>query len=281
MSATGHPNQPLAGRSVLVTRPAEQAGELCRLIAAAGGRPLPLPLIAIEPIAIDALPRRGLARLPGADLIIFISTNAVRHGVPLLRQYCTADKHPAVLCIGAATARCAEAHGLHPLRLPADTEFNSEGLLRLECLQAAAIGGKRVIVLRGRGGRELLAQGLRERGARVDYLEVYRRAPLPVYLAAVAPADCIVITSGEALEHLAAEARAQKRDWPLDTPLAVISRRIAEQAVALGFTGSVHVAPCASDAGLIDAVIAAARQGTPPLQHPSPFPSPSRGEGTS
>jgi uroporphyrinogen-III synthase len=168
---TAGTGRPLEGVGVLVTRPAHQAAGLAKRVAGLGGIPILFPGLAIEPLAPPALD------LSGVDIAIFVSPNAVDHAIaPLL----AAGGLPAaarIAAVGSATASRVEASGIRapeaaPLLVP-DAGFDSEALL--ERLPAADVAGRRVLIFRGEGGRALLGEGLRSRGARVEYVETYRR----------------------------------------------------------------------------------------------------------
>jgi uroporphyrinogen-III synthase len=157
----------LAGIGVLVTRPRRQAIELVELVNAHGGSAIEFPVIEIVPREkglIDA----AASDLPDPDIAIFISRNAVENGLAYSAEALTA-------VIGPATAAALEAAGRSVDIAPADG-YDSEHLLEEPELQD--MGGKHVRIIRGVGGRELLGDTLRDRGAVIDYLEVYeRRAP--------------------------------------------------------------------------------------------------------
>jgi uroporphyrinogen-III synthase len=158
---------PLAGVNVLVTRPAGQAGELVAAIDAAGGRSILFPVIEIAPRSPQDI-EADLAGLADPDIVIFISRNAVEHGLAW-------SGDAAIAAVGPATAAAIEAAARVVDIRPAGG-FDSESLLAEPAL--GDVHGKTIRVIRGNGGRELLAATLRERGATVDYLEVYaRRTP--------------------------------------------------------------------------------------------------------
>jgi uroporphyrinogen-III synthase len=166
-------NPPLAGRGVVVTRPAQQAPALLDALRAEGADPLFFPVIEILPLA-DVTPLRELIdKLPAYDLVFFVSANAVEQALAVMPRIAwpTASR---VATVGPGSARALQAHGFRDVMLPA-SQFDSEGVLQLAALQASEISNKRVLILRGDGGRELLAEGLRERGARVDVVACYRR----------------------------------------------------------------------------------------------------------
>lgn len=192
--------QPLAGVAVVVTRPAAQNQALCQMIAAAGGEAHALPVLAIAGLAATSALRAQLGQLRSYQLAIFISANAVEYARQLL-----ADTWPpplSVAAVGKATARALMASGVQQVLQPT-AGFNSESLLALPELQQVA--GKKIIIFRGQGGRELLADSLRQRGAQVDYAEVYRRIRPEVSLRtllALPKVDFITATSNESLQNL-------------------------------------------------------------------------------
>ncbi|HEY9148355.1 MAG TPA: uroporphyrinogen-III synthase, partial [Gammaproteobacteria bacterium] len=148
----------------------------------------------------------------------------------------------------------SERLGRAPELVP-ESQFDSEGLLALPGLQA--VRGKRILILRGNGGRELMAATLRDRGAQVDYAEVYRREP-PDTAAAEAgwlgKTDIITVTSSEALQNLVALTDVAQRPQLLAKPLVVVSERAAALAHALGFKSPALVTPQTSDEAIVEAV---------------------------
>jgi uroporphyrinogen-III synthase len=162
---------PLAGIGVLVTRPEHQADELAAAIERSGGTAIRFPTLQIaardaEVVAAEA------ESLPAADIAVLVSSNAVRFGM----QH-AGDAQIAV--VGPATAAAVAASGGH-VDIFSANGFDSEHLLQEK--ELTEVAGKRVRIIRGQDGRELLATTLRERGATVDYLPVYERL-LPSYTA--------------------------------------------------------------------------------------------------
>ncbi len=248
----------LAGRGVLVTRPAAQAEGFCRLVAAAGGSPVRFPTIEIRPSADPAMAAARLAE--PWDVIVFISRNAVEGALDLAGAALRAS--PAQLAaVGRATAAAMRAAGIAPSLVPA-AGFDSEALLALPALDAVA--GRRVLIVRGEGGRALLATTLAERGADVAYAEVYRRVAPSLDAARELPAwretlGFITATSDEVLYNLLALVPETARPWLKGLPLAVLSARGADTARKLGFA-QVAVARQPGDEGLLAAVCALARE---------------------
>jgi len=220
----------LAGLGVLVTRPVHQAETLCRLIEDHGGRPVRYPALEILP-PLDRDAARELVR-GHWDLAIYISPNAARLAVSFTGGY------PRAACVGAVgqgTARALQQAGVGVDLLP--ERFDSEGLLALPELRDAA--GKRVLIVRGEGGRPLLGDTLTARGARVSYAEVYRRAapvidPAPLLARWQRDVQVVTATSPDILQNLFAMLGDAGRPLLCATPLVVISERMEQSARRLG-----------------------------------------------
>ena len=223
---------------LLLTRPAEDCAALAQSLAAAGVASSCLPLLAIEPVAVDNQQRLLLEGLQGFQAIIVVSKPAARL---LLEQLADAGLQPPVqgwFTVGEATAAVLQGAGLAVSFPPRGDD--SEALLALPALrQAVAVPAPRILIVRGVGGRELLAERLAEQGASVDYLELYRRC-LPDYPPGTLMRrieaerlNGLVVSSGQGFEHLQQMAGA---DWPqlARLPLFVPSPRVADQARAAG-----------------------------------------------
>ena len=159
----------LDGLGVVLTRPRAAADALARALESEGARVMVCPALAIEPLAPTPALRALLGRLPQFDLAIFVSANAVEHGLA------AAGTWPAqleVAAIGEATADALRNSGRARVISPPE-RHDSEGLLALARLQS--VKGQNIIVFRGEGGRERIKETLEERGARVEYAECYRR----------------------------------------------------------------------------------------------------------
>lgn len=194
--------QPLAGRHLVITRPAEQAGLLHRLLQQAGAQVTALPLIAIQPPSHPETLDGVLAKLSEFQLAIFVSPSAIDAVTSRLKKPWPANTRIAV--IGPGSARRAEELGLPPALQP-EQQFDSEGLLALPELQDMT--GQRVIVFRGNGGRELLPDTLTQRGAQVERIESYQRtqpqlSPETLQQLTQEAPDGWILTSSEALDNL-------------------------------------------------------------------------------
>lgn len=242
----------LQGLGVLVTRPSEQAQRLGEAIEAAHGRPIIFPCVEITGPADKDAVKVQLKQASQYDLLIFISLNAVQYAFDLLPD--SLPMGQKIAAVGAATAAKLTHYGLDPDLTP--EHFDSESLLAMP--QLADMSGQRVLVLRGNGGRELIAETLRERGAQVDYAEVYQRL-LPQRSAANLVAgwekwiDAVLITSSDILDNLFTLLGEAGEPKLKQTPLIVVSERIAEHARARGCR-TLYLAKQASDGALLKAL---------------------------
>ncbi len=250
---------PLAGLKIAVTRPRVQAAPLARRIEQAGGVTLPFPLLDIAPAQDQQGLHEQISRLAGFDLAIFISPNAVQYGMAAIRAAGGLPSDLKIATIGQGSAQALRELGVARVIAPAE-RFDSEGLLALPELQSVA--GWRVLILRGDGGRELLGDTLKARGATVEYAACYRRSKPQQDIAALlegAP-DALTVTSSEALDHLWRLPDETRRDSVCDIPLFVPHRRIADLAQQQGWRQIFLTG--AGDDGLLSALIAWARQRT-------------------
>jgi len=246
--------QPLAGRTVLVTRPAHQAAELTQRVEAAGGEAFMFPALAIEPVETDRL-ADSLAYLAGADIAIFISPNAAQFGMAAIRARGGLPAVLRIFAVGPGTARALAAQGVEGVVTPDGQD--SEALLALPQLQAVA--GQRVVIVRGVGGRPLVADTLRARGADVHFMECYRRtcpqadaAPLLARWQA-GGIDAVTVASAETLHNLAILLGEAGRPLLAATPLFAPHEKIAEAARRFGIA---HVtATPGGDAGLVEGLV--------------------------
>ena len=241
MPASSQSEGPLSGLSVLITRPLPQQAGLSDGISAAGGQAVAFPLIDIVPLdtadaGADALDQiRNLDRF---DILIFVSSNAARIGGQLIND--NWQRLPATLelvAVGNTTAETVFSMLGTAVLSPAQGS-DSEAVLALPLLQA--VTGKRIGIVRGQGGRELLASTLAGRGAEVRYLEVYSRQRIFHNRARISPllgaqgCDIVTVSSGESLRILM-ELFADNITRISLLPLVVPSRRIEDLARHLGF----------------------------------------------
>lgn len=243
--------------TVLVLRPSPSGEELVHLLNKQGIKSWHTPLIRfIEGQELEQFPDK-LSRLQSGDLLFVVSQNAVKYADRMLTE-----KHinwPADIqyfAIGHATANALRSVTNCPVNYPKDREI-SEHLLQLPELHN--IKSKNALILRGNGGRDLLAEQLKLRGATVDFCECYQRKPinyLSSELAAVWQSQdisTIVVTSAEILQRVYALVEEQNKRWLLDRKLIVVSERIALLAKQLGWS-NVKIADNADNNSLLAAL---------------------------
>jgi uroporphyrinogen-III synthase len=259
MSATDK----LHGLRVLITRPAGQADHLHALVTAAGGRPVRLPAIEIHDTPEQERLQQALMQLERYDLAVFISVNAVEKTMEYCRFLPNWPATVKVATVGARSAEVLEAFDLKVDLVP-EHRFNSEALLALPELQDMT--GRRVVIFRGNGGRDMLRDTLAARGAEVDYVEVYRRECPDVdpgsllHLWEPGVLDVITITSNETLQNLFDMAGGGGQAGLRRIPLVVISQRQVALARQLGFEHAPMVAANAGDAAIVAALAAFAER---------------------
>lgn len=246
----------LAGRGVVITRPRGQAARTAQLVEAAGGCAILFPALEIADVEASPALIGLIDRLERFDYATFISPTAVERAMDLVRARRAWPAGLRAAAIGRGTARALERCGVAPVLSPAE-RFDSEGLLALPELRV--VHGKSVVIFRGEGGRELLGDALRARGARVEYAACYRRVrptvdPQPLLDGWSRGAiHAILATSGEAVRNLFDMVGVSGRDRLRGTPLFVPHERIAAVAAALGI-GCVTVTE-PGDAGMVAGLI--------------------------
>ncbi len=250
---TGSASGPLQGARIVITRPARQAAGLAQQIAALGAKPVMFPAIVILPPADRSALERAQRDLAQYDYAVFVSANAVEYGVGDPASW---PARLVALAPGPGTATALAAVGVGAVRIPATT-MDSEGLLALP--ELADVAGKRIVIYRGSGGRDLLGRSLSKRGAQVDYVECYLRAKPHGDFGAMATAwrggeiDALTLTSSEGLDNLWELFDDVSRPSIAATPTFVPHPRIAERARTLGFGRVTVTAP--TDAGLLASLL--------------------------
>ncbi len=250
----------LSGLKILVTRPAGQSQGLMERLTALGAKPTHFAAVEIvEPRDIASL-KAVVADLASYDWAIFISPNAVTRAFNLMQGW--GQQWPAnvrMAAIGRGSARELKRLGFTDVLVP-EGRFDSESLLSMEPFQG--MDGLRAIIFRGEGGRELLGDTLKARGAYVQYAECYRRAAPSADVSGLLRGwarnglDAVIVTSVEGLHHLYDALGQVGRQWLAKTPLVVVGTRLRDACLALGLTGPLVVAAGADDEALVAALLA-------------------------
>ena len=233
---------PLTGRTIAVTRARPQASALAARLRELGASVVEAPAIRIEPI------ETALPEIAGFDLLCLTSPNGVRRLFELVRD-ARSLAGPRIAAIGPGTAAALRAHGIEADVVPERSV--AEGLVTA----LEGIDVKRALIVRGEDGRDVLPDALRERGAAVDILPVYRTVPEPLSTeqrAAALAADDLVFASGSAARafHAAAGTLAGPR-------IVSIGPATSEAIRALGFEPALEAADHTPD-GLVAALLTSA-----------------------
>ena len=246
----------LNGARVLVTRPVHQAENLCRLIEAQGGVAVCLPTLAVVECDDLSAVRKNLTYLDAFDWLIFVSSNAVNFALKANDGKIARPKTLRLAAIGKATSKALAMAELSVDLTPCQ-HYNSEALLAMPEMQK--VQGQRVLIVRGEGGREELANTLRNRGADVHYLNVYKRI-MPstdnaevILLLEQNKLDIITATSSEVLQNLLIILGVAYHPQLFTLPLVVVSDRIKQMAADMGFK-RIAVASSPSDEAILETV---------------------------
>lgn len=245
----------LAGIGVLVTRPAEQSARMLSRLRELGAMPIAFPALAIVGLEASETLLARLSRIEFYDRVVFVSPNAARFGLAMMPS--NAPALISAAAVGKDTAAALRAVGCRHVLTP-ETGADSEHLLALP--EFAALSGQRVLIVRGEGGRELIADTMRARGAEVDYAECYRRVCPPTDPAPLRRAllenriQAITVFSSETLDNLLALLAPDTADAIRALPLFVPHARIAQHARSGNFSRIIVTDPGESGllAGLVE-----------------------------
>lgn len=237
--------------SVLITRPAGRADSL---LAGLDQQEIPYiyqPLITTQQVNVKA---KDQQQLRDADILIFVSVSAV---TCLENQLDLSTLTQPMLAVGLTTASALERACHRSVIAPIDQR--SEGLLALP--ELADVAGKKIVIVRGNAGRELIKTGLLARAAKVSYVQSYRRVPLPLDGQRLADLwhqqqiQCIVVTSNEILSLLFQSLPESCHPWLRQKQWVLISSRMLETALGFGIPASqIHQAASANDAALLESI---------------------------
>jgi len=242
-------------KTIIITRPLSQGDVLSARLREQGYQVKHIPVMAIAAL-VEPEPQAAIekifSRVTSYHGIIFVSVNAAEQALPWLKKYPHA-RTTKIFAVGKSTAIFYDANHVHDSRvIYPRRDMHSEGLLALHELQADEVQGRRYLILRCSGGRELIAQVLKERGAHVDSCELYRRylpeQNINALKTALPVADAIVVSSGEALENLVTMAGELAADLLLDKVVVAPSERVAVLARQLKFRHIINAANATDDA---------------------------------
>lgn len=238
---------PLENISIVVTRPAHQNHAICQKLNQLGANTIAFPCIEILPNpSIDpTLIQQQVTQCQG---LIFTSSNAVMQAfalIPSLKKFINRDC--LIYAVGSATASALNQCGIEQVQTP-NNVFDSEALLTIPALQE--VKQKMMLIIKGIGGRELLYDTLRARGAQVQNIEIYQRSmPKLVDIKPLnSKIDLILFTSSETVNNFLALTSNSLQESLLRCQTVVGHPRIAEKVTALGFKKLPIIAATPSDA---------------------------------
>ena len=246
-------------KKILVTRPRHQASQLCELISNSGGKSILFPTIEVRPILNSETLSNSFRNIEKYDFIIFVSRNAVEVTFENYLNHKNITDKQQVFSVGSGTVSVLSEFKIANI-MHAGIQADSESLLLIPELAQELVFNKKILIVRGVGGRELLADSLKKRGAKVDYAEVYVRC-LPDYgiqecreIWQNDNPDAVLVSSNEGLENLVKLTAEEDRKLLFKTPLVVMSARNADLAKETGFASKIKVAKEKSDEGLLSAL---------------------------
>ena len=262
-------SKPLFGKRIVVTRAAEQAGDLSDRLAELGAEPIECPTIQIAPPESWEPLDRAIAELGRFRWVVFTSVNGVRAFLARLRQ---AGKDAralagATLCaIGPKTADELAAAGLRADLVPA--EFQAEGLLDA-MVQAGVAAGDHVLIPRAAVARELLPAQLRRMGVDVRVAPAYRTVRPAVDADAIKDrlrrhaVDVVTFASSSTVANFCdlfdsrEEAAALLRETTIACIGPITAQTARERGLTVGVTAAQHTIPA-----LVDAIVRHAVEGS-------------------
>ena len=224
---------PLKNKTILITRPEGLAEPLIQRINDSGGSALHYPVIRIIDVEESEHLTSIINNLSSFDLAIFISPTAV---IKTLDKIKTLPDNIKLAVIGRSTESMLKKYGFHAQIVPAD--FNTESLLQHPDLQQEKIIDKSIVIFRGIGGRDLLADSLKSRGANVSYAETYQREKNPLSSLTqdeINSIDILSITSNQGLQNLFDLTDDHVKSRLTALPLVVPGVRAHKLASQLGF----------------------------------------------
>jgi len=219
---------PLAGKRVLVTRAAHQAGKLSEELRTLGAEPVEVPVIEIQPPASFAALDAALVSLDSYDWLILTSANTVRALAKRAAELGIPFNQPSglkVTAVGEVTAAAGREIGLSITFIP--VSYVSESLI--DGLKGST-ACKKILLARAEVSRDVIPDALRATGAEVDVVDAYRNvmpetAPAQLRQALAKRIDAATFTSSSSVTHLSAAARAAGIPWPIaDVPAISIGR---------------------------------------------------------
>ncbi len=264
---------PLGGKTVLVTRSEGQSETFRELLQAQGARVLEMPTLVIQPPASWDPLDTAIASLPEFDWLLLTSANAVTHFFERLHHQGRDSRalHTLkVAVVGSKTAAVLAQYGIHPDLMP--QEFVAEALLQV---WSEPVEGQRILFPRVEsGGRDVLVQGLRQRGATVEEIAAYQSAcpaaadPQVVEALKTRQVSILSFASSKTVQHFAQlirQAGLGPEVWDPPVQIAAIGPKTAETCEAVFGRVDIEAQEYTLE-GLVEALIQTANRPVQPFQ---------------
>ena len=236
---------------ILITRPEGKGTELALELQQAGYQTTLCPVLTLDYLTVNS---SELAPLENADKIIFISQDAVH---ALLKLTPTINKAAQLYAVGQQTADAVyEAFGR---RAAVPKQHDSEGLLELKTLQDVELSN--IVLVKGEGGRTTIAKTLKQRGALLNQLVVYKRSAIESEPGKwmdhwqTIDVEGIVITSNAAVDAIFNGLNEPQLAWLKERQFFVASERIADYLKQQNVARTqIHIAAGASDSAMFTCI---------------------------
>lgn len=261
----------LHGLRILITRPAHQAKALATQTQCYGGLAMHFPTLEIIRTKNIKKAELRIKKLKEYDFVIFISPNSVFNTAETIhRIWPSWPRNTKIIATGPGTALALKQYDLACDFCP-EKDFNGIGLLNLAALKD--IKEKKILIIKGEGGRQYLAKSLRAHGAQIENLNVYKRQ-LPKIDKDNIPnheaIDVIICTSHSGLKNLVSLLYPYWQDILFKKQLLVISPRLADNAKKLGFVKPPLISDNAPNAAILQTLFSWREQS---LWNHSPHPT--------
>ncbi len=246
----------MKGLRVLVTRPAPDNQQLAELLRHKGAIPILCPTLEIVPLDCASILQTITATLNHYTAAIFVSRAAASQVLPYIMQYWSPAARQRLIwaAMGAGCAQALQAAGITNIVYPS---AGIGGAALLPMLLPHCPPQSKVVIFKGEGGLPELQTGLRTAQIEITEINCYRRVKLDITPDVAAAldqygVDVMIATSGESLAQL----RHMLEKWPqiLSKPLIVVSSRLRELALQLGFIGPIIITTAADNQTIVTAI---------------------------
>lgn len=196
-----------------------------------------LPMIDIRSLTVDS---KAIENIHNAEYVIVTSQNAVWNA-PANVIAALQAREPRVITMGASTSHALVQNKI-PVYLTAPKGSQSETLLDLKALQTESVQNRSIVLLAGKGGRDLIANTLEARGAKITKIEVYEQVPIQYDMNSLIEEwqqsglqSCFIVTSLNILHNFISQVSDEHMSWCLSQPIIVVSERVQSFASECGF----------------------------------------------